>query len=137
MTFVVFDTSHPDGPRFGVQISKDPLQWVTLPGKWHSSEKLLPALMCLLKKHHLTLRDIDGILVVPGPGSFTAVRAGVVWANALGFSRLIPVREISRAVAEKPLTEQAVKNILKTRGYPIRPFYGAEPRISKQKKTVH
>lgn len=136
MTVMVFDTAHPDGPRFGVYTSDTSLHWVTLPGQWHSTDKLMPAFLRLLKKHHLTLHDIDCIFVVPGPGSFTAVRAGVVWANALGFSCSIPVREISRVVAEQPLTEQVLKRILKTHARLIRPLYGAEPRISKQKPAL-
>ncbi|MFA4880173.1 MAG: tRNA (adenosine(37)-N6)-threonylcarbamoyltransferase complex dimerization subunit type 1 TsaB [Candidatus Doudnabacteria bacterium] len=55
------------------------------------SEKLLPAVEKLLSKNKLTLKDLKGIGVVRGPGSFTGVRVGVACANALGFALNIPI----------------------------------------------
>ncbi len=58
------------------------------------SEKLLPAIEKLLSKNKLTIRDLRGIGVVRGPGSFTGVRVGVACANALGFVLNIPVKGV-------------------------------------------
>mgnify|MGYP001592160353 FL=1 len=45
----------------------------------------------LLKKHAVTLKSIKAIVVNQGPGSFTGVRVGITIANALGWSKNIPV----------------------------------------------
>lgn len=58
------------------------------------SEKLLPAVEKLLSKNKLTLKDLKGIGVARGPGSFTGVRVGVACANALGFALNIPIKGI-------------------------------------------
>ena len=45
----------------------------------------------ILRKSSLKLKNIDGIEVNTGPGSFTGLRVGVAVANALGFALDIPV----------------------------------------------
>jgi tRNA threonylcarbamoyladenosine biosynthesis protein TsaB len=48
------------------------------------SERLLPAIEQLLDDGSITLKEIQGIAVVTGPGSFTGLRIGV--ATAKGFA---------------------------------------------------
>lgn len=54
---------------------------------WESArddvERLAPELTALLEKAGRQKSDIQEIVVVKGPGSFTAVRTGVAFANAL------------------------------------------------------
>ena len=57
------------------------------------SQVLLPLIIKLLKKHKLDFKDLKGIEVETGPGSFTGIRVGVSVANALAFSLVIPVNE--------------------------------------------
>lgn len=45
----------------------------------------------LLKKHSLTLKDIEAIHIDPGPGSFTGIRVGFTIANTLAFLLKISV----------------------------------------------
>lgn len=45
----------------------------------------------LIKKHRITLYDIDAVEVNTGPGSFTGLRVGTAVANALGFALGIPI----------------------------------------------
>lgn len=52
------------------------------------SQVLLPLIVKLL---HGYWKDLDGIEVEKGPGSFTGLRVGVSVANALGFALGIPV----------------------------------------------
>lgn len=47
------------------------------------SERLLPMIDFLLQSIDLTLKDIDLITVVNGPGSFTGIRIGVTTAKTL------------------------------------------------------
>lgn len=51
------------------------------------SQVLLP----LIYKFKIDLRDLRGVEVETGPGSFTGLRVGVSVANALGFALNIPV----------------------------------------------
>ena len=55
------------------------------------SQKLLPFIDKLLKKKKKTVKDITGIKVNTGPGSFTGLRVGVSIANTLGWVLGIPV----------------------------------------------
>lgn len=55
-------------------------------GKSDESEKLLPHISVLLKKTHHSFEDIERIIVVKGPGPFSAVRIGVTVANVLAMT---------------------------------------------------
>ena len=50
------------------------------------SQVLLPLIEKILKEEKLEYKDLKGIEVETGPGSFTGLRVGVSVANALGFS---------------------------------------------------
>lgn len=47
------------------------------------SEKLMPAVDCIMDKHSLSVADFDCLGVVVGPGSFTGVRIGVAVLKAM------------------------------------------------------
>ena len=55
------------------------------------SQALLPLIVKILKDKKLEFKDITGIEVNPGPGSFTGTRVGVSVANILGYALNIPV----------------------------------------------
>lgn len=67
----------------------------------YGSQVLLPLITKLLGspgealakrgRKKMTFKDLDGIEVETGPGSFTGLRVGVSVANALGYSLGIPV----------------------------------------------
>ncbi len=59
----------------------------------YGSQVLLPLIEKLLKSQKLEFKDLEGIEVDKGPGSFTGLRVGVSVANALGFALSIPVNE--------------------------------------------
>lgn len=49
------------------------------------SQNLLPLINKILKKNKVSLKDLTGIKVNTGPGSFTGLRVGVSVANALAW----------------------------------------------------
>lgn len=57
----------------------------------YGSQVLLSLIEKLLKSQKMALKDLEGIEVETGPGSFTGLRVGVSVANALGFALGIPV----------------------------------------------
>lgn len=57
----------------------------------YGSQVLLPLITKLLKKHKLDFKDLKGIELETGPGSYTGLKVGAAVANALGFSLNIPV----------------------------------------------
>ena len=58
--------------------------------------RLVPEIAAMLESHQLSMRDIEAIVVVNGPGSFTGVRAGVGTAKGLAEGAGIPLIAISR-----------------------------------------
>jgi len=77
---------------------------------------------------------IDGLAVVKGPGSFTALRIGIATANAIAFALGIPVVGILNGEQEE-MIQCAKKKVKKCKkGEYAIPEYGMEPNIGKQKK---
>ena len=69
---------------FSKRKSKDKLLAETSwKGNRDETQKLLPQIMKLLKKARLKLNEVERIIVVRGPGPFSALRIGVTVANIL------------------------------------------------------
>ncbi len=98
---------------------------------YRQSEKLLPAIEQMVghKKQQL-----EGIVAIKGPGSFTGLRVGLSAANVLGWSLQIPVVGISfnRADLKGQLLEVVPTKNKKFK--PVMPEYGREPNISVSNK---
>lgn len=59
------------------------------------SEVVVPLIEEMLKSENMELRQVEEIVVVNGPGSFTGVRIGVTIAKTIAFSLNIPIKTIS------------------------------------------
>lgn len=57
----------------------------------NESEKLMPEIDDLLKNKKIKYDDLERIIVVKGPGSFTGLRVGVSVVNAIAYVQKIPV----------------------------------------------
>jgi tRNA threonylcarbamoyladenosine biosynthesis protein TsaB len=62
-----------------------------IPGARRQAGALLPTLQSLLQRSHITLDDVEGIVLSDGPGSFTGLRIGASMAKALVQSRKLPL----------------------------------------------
>jgi tRNA threonylcarbamoyladenosine biosynthesis protein TsaB len=60
------------------------------------SARLIPEIAALLESRRATLGDIEAIVVVNGPGSFTGVRVGLSTAKGLAEGAGIPLIAVSR-----------------------------------------
>lgn len=62
---------------------------------WHAHRQLAETIhqriKALLDGHYKQLTDIQGIVVYPGPGSFTGLRIGLSVANAIAASYALPM----------------------------------------------
>ena len=121
-----------------------------LKAQHRQAEKLLPAIDKLLslprrnvnsirgKVHkNVDLSSITGIIVVNGPGPFTATRIGVTTANALAYALNIKIMSL-RADDFDSTADMVVKGSQKLKkaklGGVIEPFYEREPNITNSKK---
>src|SRR5271155_2641651 len=68
---------------------------VELEGRSYSAT-LIAAVGELLQRAGLALRDVDAIVAVNGPGSFTGVRVGLSAAKGLAEAAALPILAVSR-----------------------------------------
>lgn len=109
-----------------------------IPGRFIQAEKLLPAIEKILKTKKIKFTDLSGIAVVQGPGGFTAVRIGVITANALAYALHIPVVGFKQNEFSS-FNNLSLKSAKKLKKAGLRsmvvPHYGREPNITKPKKS--
>jgi tRNA threonylcarbamoyladenosine biosynthesis protein TsaB len=60
------------------------------------SARLIPEIAALLENQQATLLDVEAIVVVNGPGSFTGIRVGLSTAKGLAEGAGIPLIAVSR-----------------------------------------
>ena len=60
------------------------------------SARLIPEIASLLESQYAALRDVEAIVVVKGPGSFTGIRVGLSTAKGLAEGAGIPLIALSR-----------------------------------------
>jgi tRNA threonylcarbamoyladenosine biosynthesis protein TsaB len=98
MLLLAADTSGKHGTialaRCGPGAVCDVLETMPLEGGTFSAQ-LVPQIAALLTKHRFNKSDIDGFVVVSGPGSFTGVRVGLAAIKALAEVLGKPVAAVS------------------------------------------
>ena len=103
------------------------------PGQYHQSEKLLPALQNMLQSVGAAWPQLRAVGVVSGPGSFTALRLGVVTANTLAWALRISVigLRLSPADTLNTLVNQLIRRSAQAK-FPtlVAPVYGQAPNIN-------
>jgi len=86
---------------------------------------LFSSLKTILNSAKIKLKDCKEIVVVSGPGGFSAVRIGVTAANLLAFSLNIPVCGVKK--------EEDIFSKRKMQSEFVAPFYICDPNITKKK----
>ena len=87
---LIIDTSSNQIVRAGLNIGGKEFV-LERPLDRQKAQAVLPMINELLKKHKLDLKELTGIKVNPGPGSYTGLRVGISIANALGYLLKIPI----------------------------------------------
>ncbi len=93
----------------------------------------------LLKKNNTTAQKLHGIIVVVGPGQFSALRTGIAFANTFGFTLDIPVVGILKeeGAATDDLIHRSVALLHKKKRFsPVAPLYGKEPNITTPRTPI-
>jgi tRNA threonylcarbamoyladenosine biosynthesis protein TsaB len=95
------------------------------------SDTLLTNIKLILDKQGLNFKDIEGVIIYKGPGSFTGLRIGFSVANTLAYSLGCDVV----ATNEEDWIKHGL-SLIKQKDLPkqVFPFYGAEVNITKSKK---
>lgn len=117
------DTSEPEARlaiwEEGIELSR--LEWEA--GR-ELSMTLSQKYQALLKQAKIEQKELSGVAVFVGPGSFTGLRIGLSFANGLAFGLSIPIYETKNR--DNFATDNPKEIAL--------PFYGAPPKITKPKK---
>lgn len=109
----------------------------TFSSEFHQAEKLLKEINSFFKKRKVSLKSLKGIVVVLGPGPFTALRIGIIVTNTLGYTLNLKTAGLKQN--EFSSLEELVKKgrakLKKVKGFKIlQPYYGQKPNITKPKK---
>ena len=100
-------------------------------------EQYLQTIDQFLEKHQIQLEKVKRILIVPGPGSFTASRVSVTIANTIAFTHKIPMISIPNP-EKKSLRELCID--LSHQNPPetlfVAPLYDRPPMITQAKSQV-
>lgn len=95
------------------------------------SDEILHKTMELLEGKEIELRDLSGIGVFSGPGSFTGLRISHAVANALAYSLDIPVHASG---SENWIAESIESCERDPSNRIVTPDYGRDARITKPRK---
>ncbi len=96
-------------------------------GQRNQSENLLVLIDAILFKNEIANKDLKGIFVISGPGSYTGLRVGVATANALAFVLGINVLGVDRVPSKKDLKKIETNSVFAL------PKYSYPPKITKEK----
>jgi len=130
MLIVTIRTDNPEA-ELGLYDDNKQLAYYTWQAHRELAETLHRKLAELLQSNGKMLKDIQGIAVFQGPGSFTGLRIGITVANALAYSLQVPII----AKEDPNWLERAIKDLLAGKSDEIAlPEYGALPHITPQKK---
>ena len=96
------------------------------------SEVALPKIVEMFNKNNLSPKDVDKIIVVNGPGSFTGIRIGITIAKVYAWSLNIPITTITSLEAMAVSSKEEKKHIPMInarRGYVYAAIFDEKNRI--------
>ena len=123
--YLLIDNSSPEKIVLGLWLNNKMVQ-----GFYDTSGYiLLAAIEDFLHQQNSEVKDLTGIAVLVGKGSFTSTRIAVTIANTLAYSLQIPV------VATVSFDEAGLMNKIKNTpvGVLVSAVYSGEPNIGKNK----
>jgi len=127
--------------KISLALFKNPsaIQWFERSVKSKSRENILIILDKALKQNKKKTKDIQGIVVVNGPGSFVGIRIVLSVVNILGWVLSIPTKgvNLSQGETNEDLIKKSWMQIIRSKKYrAVQPFYNQEPNITINKRKV-
>ena len=126
---LALDTSTPDCRLWLIRDDKQSKH------EWEAGRGLADGLIKYLRTKLLeagaSWRDIDGIIVYRGPGSFTGLRIGLTVLNTIADDTGIP---IVGTTGEQWLNDGLLRLKAGENDQLVMPMYGGEPNITKPRK---
>ena len=95
------------------------------------ADDLLPRIERLLSGHDAVFKDLAGLVVFAGPGSFTSLRIGLTVANTIAYANDCPIVSAS---GDDWIKGGFIKLKSAKSGDFTLPEYGAEANITQPKK---
>lgn len=133
MTYLFINTVNPNYASFAIFQNGGVVLYLC--GFIDKQERLNYELEAFLKSKKIKSEEFRGVMVVTGPGSFSASRAGVVLANTFNFLYGIPILGIkdSGASIEEMIKENIsrLKRAKKTTAAEV--YYENPPNITMKK----
>lgn len=118
---LLIDTSQNAKIRIAIKRDNEIIVDKEFESRFSQSEKLLKAISLVFEKSDMDLNSVEEIQVENSGSSFTALRIGVVTANALSFALKIPI------------TNFKGENLKKEGVVLVKPEYDREPDITVSK----
>lgn len=126
-------TDKPEAELYLLDENAKPIDEIKWQGHRELSNTLLNKVESLLSNNNISLKNLTGIVVYKGPGSFTGLRIGISVANTMAYSLGIALAGSTGddwvAAGRKEL-----KNTKFNLGRLVKPEYGAEAHITKPRK---
>ncbi len=98
-------------------------------------EEFLFTIDAWLREQHIDLKSISDLAIVVGPGSATALRTSLAWANTFAFTQSIPMFGIE--LADGTDDRAALIDLASMHSVPmLRPIYANAPTITATKKDA-
>lgn len=127
-------TIRTDNPQAEVGIYKDAGAQISY-HTWHAHRELSVTLLTVIRdqlvEQNATFKDLTGVIVFKGPGSFTGLRIGITVANAMAYSLNVPI-----VGADGDDWQNKGLHMLKDgqNNNIVMPEYGSEANITMSKK---
>jgi tRNA threonylcarbamoyl adenosine modification protein YeaZ len=128
---IIFADTSKDDTRIALIKGSDFVEEITFESKGMQTELLLQNLEQLLKKQHLSKKDIKLLAIVKGPGSYTGLRIGLSTFNTLAFALNIPITGIPAECSDKKILSVICKVDQVPFEGPVLPVYLYAPKITK------
>jgi tRNA threonylcarbamoyladenosine biosynthesis protein TsaB len=130
MTILVIKTDQ-ERAYLGIVRDYEPLGHRSWDAHRELSATLLRTFEELCEEANVSADGIEGVVCYEGPGSFTGLRIGLGFGNALAYSKGIPIV----SARDSSWIEKGVDRLLHGENDSVvLPFYGAEANITKPKK---
>jgi len=131
--YLYIDTTEKDSFDIALFDKENVIKKKTVQSHRKHSEKLLKSIEQILSSKKSSLKNIQGIIVVRGPGSFTSLRIGIATANALAFGLGVSIAGVGKHEDLDKIVS-SIEKLFQRKPSIVIPKYGKEPHITESKK---